>query len=555
MADSHPNKRPLVIALLLVLVTGVVFHDVLTAGFVRWDDGMHVYANPYLHPVSARSFARFWMAPYQNLYIPLSYSLYALLAILAHLPRPVPTVDGLWIDLNPRIFHAAGLCLHLVNVLLVFALLRRLLPGPLGTAARDWAAGVGALLFAVHPVQVESVAWIAEMRGLLAGTFSLLALHAYLSGCWESPPQPPIMGESERSYLSPLVPPLLGARGASPALFYALATLCFGLALLAKPSAVAVPLLALTLETLILRRPIRLWRGGLGIWGLLCIAFLWLTHTAQPVTVDIVTPLWTRPLIAGDALAFYAGKLLWPTHLGIDYGRSPVWLTAQTGFGWTSLMAFALGVVVWLCRRRLPWLAASCALFAAALLPTLGLTPFVFQVYSTVADRYLYLALLGPALGVAWALASQMAKPRVSLAAWSGAAAVLLLFALGSLTQTRCWQNSIALFSQALAVNPLSWVADNNLGAVALDRNDPADALPLLTDAIRLRPDYAEAHGNLGMALLATGNRSGAEAEFRAAIRLKPQGRSAYAGLGNALLSQGRAAEAAAAFRQAQRVN
>ena len=498
MADSKPNRRPFFIGLLLVLITGLVFHDVLTAGFVRWDDGMHVYANPYLHPVSPAHLARFWTAPYQNLYIPLSYSLYALLAATAHLPRPVPTTDGLWIDLNPRVFHAAGLGLHLVNVLLVFALLRRLLP-PSPFPARDWAAGLGALLFAVHPVQAESVAWIAEMRGLLAGLFSLLALHAYLRHAKEQ-------------------------EGRAGLRWFALSTLCFGLALLAKPSAVAVPLLALTLEMLILRRPVRAWRGGLGLWAGLCLVFLGLTHSAQPVTVDIVTPLWTRPLIAGDALAFYAGKLFWPARLGIDYGRSPMWLTAQSWFGLTSLAALAAGLAAWAGRRRLPWLTASCALFAAALLPTLGLTPFVFQVYSTVADRYLYLALLGPALGLAWGLmlASQMAWPRLQLASWSGAAAALLLLSLGSRTQTLCWQNSIPLFSHALAVNPQSWGMYNNLAAVALDRNDPADALPLLTEAARLRPGYAEAHANRGMALLELGERREAEAEFRLAFALNP---------------------------------
>ncbi len=93
---SHP--RPVLIGLLLVVMTGTVFHAVPTAGFVRWDDGMHVYANPYLHPVSSANLARFWKTPYQNLYIPLSYSLYALLAATAHLPRPVPTPDGLWIS-------------------------------------------------------------------------------------------------------------------------------------------------------------------------------------------------------------------------------------------------------------------------------------------------------------------------------------------------------------------------------------------------------------------------------------------------------------------------
>ena len=532
MADPTPNaapdRRPLLLGLLLALAACAVFGGILSAGFVRWDDGLHVYANPYLHPVSPDGLARLWRSPYQNLYVPLSYSLYAALASVAHLPRPVATTDGLWIDLDPCIFHAACLALHVANVLLVFALLRRLLPRLTSSppAVTDWAAGAGALLFAVHPVQVESVAWISEMRGLLAGLFSLLALLTYLR-CEQ------------------------GRR------WYAPATLCFGLALLSKPSAVAVPLLAVCLETLILKRPARAWRLGLSGWGVLALLFLALTHAAQPVTEDIVTPLWTRPFIAGDALAFYAGKLVWPARLGIDYGRSPVWLTAQPWFPVTGVLTLTVALAIWLARRRVPALAASAGLFAAALLPTLGLTPFTFQVYSTVADRYVYLALLGPALGLACGLTYLARIPRSAfrLASCATCACALALLGLCSWRQTLAWHDSIALFTQALSVNPQSWGACNNLASVALDLGRPSDALPLLGEAIRLRPAYAEAHANRGRALLLLGERAGAEAEFRAALRSKPDLPIAYTGLGAALLSEGRAGEAGAAFRQALALN
>ena len=527
-SDAAPDRRPLLLGLLLTLATCAVFGGILSAGFVRWDDGLHVYANPYLHPISPDSLARLWKSPYQNLYVPLSYSLYAALASVAHLPRPTATPDGLWIDLNPRVFHAACLALHAANVLLVFALLRRLLPRltPSTPAVTDWAAGAGALLFAVHPVQVESVAWISEMRGLLAGLFSLFALLAYVRS-----------GDGRR--------------------WYALATLCFGLALLSKPSAVAVPLLAVCLETLVLRRPARAWRVGLAGWGGLALLFLALTHAAQPVTEDIVTPLWTRPFIAGDALLFYAGKILWPARLGIDYGRSPIWLTAQTWFPVTGVLALTVALAIWLGRHRAPALAASAALFAASLLPILGLTPFTFQVFSTVADRYVYLALLGPALGLACGLSFlvRMPQPSLRLALRATCACVLVLLGLCAHTQTLAWQDSIALFTQALSVNPQSWGACNNLASVALDLGRPSDALPLLREAVRLRPTYAEAHANRGRAFLVLGERVGAESEFRAALRSKPDLPLAYTGLGAALLSEGRATEAGAAFRQALALN
>ncbi len=534
MADRISILRPTVIVLFLLLLTGSVFHDVLSAGFVRWDDGLHVYENPHLHPASTGHLAALWSGPYRHLYVPVSYTLYWLLAQAAHLAVPVQTADGNLVDLNPGIFHAANLLLHMANVLLVFALLRCLLAARASAGSlcvTDWAAGAGALLFAVHPVQVESVAWISEMRGLLAGTFSLLTLLFYVRS-----------GEGHRRKL-----------------WYAAALLTFVPALLAKPSAITVPLTAGLIGCLVLGRPLKAVLTSLVPWGLLCVGLLWITHAAQPVTTAIVTPLWTRPFIAGDALAFALGKLIWPVHLGIDYGRSPVWLMTQSWAYFTVLVPLTLGVLAWLGRSRFPVLTAAFGIFTAALLPTLGLTPFVFQIYSTVADRYQYLALLGPALALAWGLQAVWVRgegrERLRLAAGSLCGAVLLLCALSSSLQTLCWQSSAALFTQALTVNPRSWGAANNLAAVRLDQGRPQEALGPLTIALRERPEYAEAHANLGVALINLRQTPRAEAEFRAATTLDPALGSGWNGLGAALMAEGRSGEAAAAFRQALMVS
>lgn len=526
-------NRPWILALGVFLITVAVFRDILSFGFIRWDDDLHVYANPLLHPVSAAHLLRFWTAPYENLYVPLSYTLYSLLALIAHRSTLIPITDGLLGDLDPRVFHAASLLLHGINAVLVFVLLRRLLPAR-GSAVRDGAACAGALLFALHPLQVESVAWVAELRGLLAGLFSLCALLAW-------------------TYFLAHIPKRSFYFSAS----YLFATLCFALALLSKPSAATLPLTAAALagwQGVSWRR----WLPGLAGWGALGFLALCVTHTAQPVTVDIVTPFWTRPLIAADALAFDLGKLIWPSHLGIDYGRSPLWLMAHGGGYISGALILTLGLAIAVLRRRCPALVVGAALFVAALLPTLGLTPFVFQVFSTVADRYLYMALLGPAFLLAWGLArlgeeasGKTASPRLRFAAGCTCAAVLIVCAGRSIIQTMVWRSSIALFSQALAVNPHSWCVCNNLALIALDEGQPLDALPLLSEAVRLRPEFAEAHANRGVALLRLGVRPAAEAEFRLAVQYKPNNALAYRGLGDALTAQGRPAEAAAAFRQA----
>ena len=387
------------------------------------------------------------------------------------------------------------------------------------------------LLFAVHPVQVESVAWISEMRGLLAGTFSLLTLLFYVRS-----------GE--------------GTRGKR---WYALATGTFALALLAKPSAITVPLMAGLIGCLVLSRPLKTVLISLAPWGLLCLGLFFVTHTVQPVTTAIVTPVWTRPFIAGDALAFALSKLVWPARLGIDYGRSPVWLMTQSWAYFTGLIPVTLGVLAWLGRARYPVLAAAFGIITAALLPTLGLTPFVFQIYSTVADRYQYLAVFGLALAFSWGLYAVWTlgegRERLRLGAASACGAVLLLCALSSSLQTLCWQSSTALFTQALNVNPRSWGAANNLAAVLLDQGHSQEALVPLAIALRERPEYAEAHANLGVVWINLRQPHRAEAEFRAATTYEPRLGSGWNGLGAALLTEGRSGEATKAFQQALQVS
>ena len=315
-----------------------------------------------------------------------------------------------------------------------------------------------------------------------------------------------------------------------------------------------MPLIAGLIDALLLHRAPQFWLRALLPWGLLCAGMLAVTHSAQPVTTDIVVPLWERPFVAGDSLAFYAGKVIWPTLLGIDYGRNPVWLMTHKWAFLTGGIGLALCLSAWTARRRLRAPAASFGIFAAALLPTLGLTPFVFQIYSTVADRYLYLALLGPALALAWGLrilwTREETRP-LRLVSGCLCGMVLLLLARGSALQTLCWQNSIALFTQALAANPQSWGAANNLGSVLLDQNRPQAALAPLETAVRLRPEYAEAHANLGVAWYRIGNAPRAEKEFRAATEMKPEFVTGWNGLGASLMAEGHSGEAAGAFRQA----
>ena len=512
--------RPVLIGIILVVLCAAVFSATLSADFVAQDDDIHVYYNPFLNPVTAAHILHFWRTPYEQLYIPLSYTVFSMLALLARLPAPTRQSDGDIISLNPHIFHMADLALHLCNVILVFVLLRRLLPAD--KAHRDWAAAAGALLFGIHPVQVESVAWVSELRGLLAAFFSLLALWVYV-----------------------------GFARAGRKAAYILASLCFGLALISKPTAAAVPLIAWTLEYWILQRPWCASAKALIPWLALTVVFLLLTRGVQPVPVGTVGPLWTRPFIAGDALAFYLSKLLWPVNLCFDYGQTPTFVLRHW-WGYVNwLVPVTLGVGVWLMRRRAPWLAATAMILIAAVLPVLGFVPFLYQTFSTVADRYLYLALLGPALGLAFLL-SQFGR---KVAAWGVCAVLLLMLGFQSSVQVVYWNNSFALFQHTLAINPNSYITYFNLGVMDGQTGHKDLEMGLYREALRLNPACMQAHENLGADLAEAGKTAEAIAEFQQAVRLAPNEPLARYDLASVLSTRGDLAGAIAQYREALRIN
>lgn len=442
------SYRSQLIALVLLVATLAVFWRVTDHSFV-WDDSDHIKENPYLNPVTSSHVLSFWQRPYQQLYIPLTYTVWA---AIGHFSR-----DESPRGLHPGLFHLANLFLHALDALMVFVILRRLV-------GNEWAAGAGALLFGVHPLQVEPVAWISGMKDTLSGLLSLIAIWFYL--------------QNKRSH-------------------YVVGTLVFVLAMLAKPAAMVVPMVAGALDYWLLRRPLRhcvlLASGSIA----LTLPFILVTRVAQPDTeITFITPMWARPLVAADALAFYLYKLVFPVWLGPDYGRSPEWLLRQDWIYFTWILPSAVLVLVWFARERKPWLIASAGVFVAGILPVSGLVPFVFQNLSTVADRYLYLSMLGPALALAWFLADSRGKLVAALCIL-----ILALLGIRSAFQTQHWQNDITLFQHALRINPDSWLAHYNLGYTLARRGMVDDAIFHYREAVRINPDYPEAQNNLGIAL------------------------------------------------------
>lgn len=483
------------LALVVALLAIVVFARTTAFGFLVWDDDQHVSANVRLDPPTLDSLASFWRAPFLALYVPASYTLFWLEAWITNGP-------------DPRVYHAVSVLLHAANAALVVVLLARL-------GARPLAAALGACLFALHPLQVESVAWISEQRGLLAALFGLGALCAY-AGAAKRPRDD------------------------------AFAAILLVLALLAKPSAVVVPALALVLEAAVLRRGTRHAAPRLAFGFVAACACLWITKgLQQDASVREVVPVLQRPLVALDALEFYARKFLAPIALAPDYGRRPS-LVVEHGIDGSlaaTVAAIAICLAVPALRRHA---LVPIALSAAALAPVLGLVPFGHQDLSTVADRYAYLALVGPAFLVArgWPVDARRA-------AWAGAGAVALVLAALSFAQSAHWRSTERIFAHTLEVNRRSWIAHTNRGLVLQTAGDLDGAQREYEAAIGAKPDHARALNNLGILLVQRGHAAEGEALVRRAMEADPRYARPHMNLAAILGNLGRFDEAESSARRA----
>lgn len=508
---------PMLSLLSVLTVIVVVYSPVLGGKLLLWDDSINITANPHLHPPTWDSIAFFWTSPYAGLYVPMTYSFLAAETALADLlgGQSGPGAVG------PIVYHAGNLILHILNVSLAYSIGRRV-------TKSDWGGVLTGLWFGLHPLQVEPVAWVTETKALLSGFFSLSSLSFFLDATKSRQDRSPKTWHVGR---------------------YLVATAAMFLALLAKPTAVAVVpmagLCAYWANTTSPRRLAYLLVPWLGI----AVAFSVLTATLQPTAVDL-SPLWARPLIAGDALSFYLAKLIFPYPLTFDYGRTPA--TALSHWFANVAWVVPLLIVLFCCSApsRRVWLIPF-AIFVAGLLPSLGLVPFTFQNFSTVADRYAYLAMLGPALACGYWFSSPRGKP-----AKVAVLAVFSAFAVLSHQQAKVWHDDISLNEHGLAVNPRSRAGHNNLAAALLQRGQAALSLEHYQAVYELAvEDGARSEALLGMgnALQQTGNLDGAQAKLEEALRRSPRYHAARLALGNVQLRKGQTELARNSFEEVLR--
>jgi protein O-mannosyl-transferase len=480
LPDSEPRWHDRLAIFAVAVLTLVAMGRLCGNDFTSWDDQGTVYQNPWLSPPTMQTIVHYWMWPAYGLYIPVTYTLWAAVALIAHVPK-----DANGISLNPWLFHGTNVICHLLAVLVAYRTLRLL-------NADAFASACGALLFGVHPIQVEAVAWVSGLKDVLSGLLGMIALWQYVAFA------------------------VSDLKGRSSALRYFLATGAFTLAMFAKPSVMALPLAVLAIDRWGVGRPWRKVIPPAAGWLFVAFPLAVIARWVQDASNTPIAPLFIRPLIATDSLAFYMAKLVWPLNLTIDYGRNTTAVLAHRTYLWDWIAPVSIAVFLIAGARRRPVLVACGVIFLAGCLPVLGFTPAMFQYFSMTADHYLYLSLFGPALALAWLLS---VRPNILLKL-ATVAALIVLIAL-SVHQGTYWQNDSALFTHAIEVNPSSYIGYLNLGADSERAGDYSAAIGLFESAARINPEYAMIWGNLGSALDKLGKTQDAIAATRRAIELQ----------------------------------
>jgi protein O-mannosyl-transferase len=471
--------------------------------------------------------------------------------------------DSLWFEwrlwnMSPVGYRITNLALHIASALMIWLILRRLaVPG----------AYLAALLFVVHPVNVESVAWIAQRRNVLALFFALLSVWWYLkfAAADDLDSVPDASDPADRDPVAEVSDPGIEPASLWPApprpgtarhhRAYWLSLSAFALALGSKGSVAILPVVLLGM--IAWRRPLKRqdWvrvAPYFVLAAVLTAVNIWTQHIGETIRTASISE---RLAGAGAVVWFYLAKALAPIDLVFVY---PQWSidTADPRWWWPLVaLVLAAALVVW--RRASVWpraLLFAGGFFCVALLPVMGLTDVGFMRYSLVANHYLHIAIIGVVALVAAAW-SAWRERSAGLARWiaAGVAATLVaVLALVTRHQTALFGNPILLYQETLEKNPSSWLIQNHLGLQLYLSGQLPAAIDWYQQALRIKPDYAFAHSNLGAALAKSGRLPEAIEHLREAVRLKPDSFKAYRNLGNALFSAGQIEQAIEPYKQAE---
>jgi tetratricopeptide (TPR) repeat protein len=511
-SNLHRWKTKVFEGAILFLIVVLTYLPIWPAGF-SWDDNLVLTSNPVI--VGPLGLKEIWTTNAADI-CPLTLTTFWF-------------EHALW-GLSPLPYHLVNVALHGLNAVLLWRVLRALaVPG----------AWLGAALWALHPVQVESAAWIAEMKNTESAFFYLLSILFFVRN---------LKLESGANFWNR---------------DFGFSFLFAALAMASKSSTVVLPLVfflcAWWLKRTISMRDIAKALPALGLAAITSLVSLWTqgTYLAMNTAREWI-PSWPQRIaLAGDALWFYLGKLLWPWPLMTVYPRWQIDATQAISYLPTAVMLVIL-IVLWIFRRTWaqPWFLVY-AYFLIALLPVLGLATNTYFELSFVADHFQYLAAMGPLafVGAGLAMLGDRFSSRSSPLKFVPAAAVLLILAILSWQRVGLYQSPEKLWTDTLAKNPNTWSGYNFLGLAAFQEGRLDEARRLYEESLALHPRYSAALFNLGLVLSQTGHGVEAMDEFKSAAEADPGFIDAHYNYANELYKAGRTDEAMDEYQTVLRLN
>jgi Flp pilus assembly protein TadD len=532
-------RQEKLIAFFLLLLTLIVYAQSPSFDFINIDDGAYVFNNPHVLsgltlPGLRWAFTTFTEANWH----PLTW-----VSLMAD-AEATKWVAAFGLEVgNERagVYHLTNVVLHAANSILVFLLLRSM------TGMR-WRSAFVAALFAVHPLHVESVAWVTERKDVLSTLFWLLTMRAYAG----------YVARPSRKGM-------------------AVTVVLYALGLMAKPMLVTLPVVLLLMDFWPLSRGKGIGNREQGTTNTrqptpvtfllekapllaLTLCSCALTFWAQRVGGAVVSfdrwPLLHRLDNAIVSYGAYIMKMFWPVDLGIIYPMRLLIPRREVALGAVFLVMVTVIAVRLARRASLRWFAVGWLWYLVTMAPVIGLVQVGAQ---AMADRYTYVPLIGPFIIIAWGMPTLVDRlirrpaARAAVLGASGVAVVLVLSAMAHI-QASYWHSNISLFARTLEVTRDNVYIEFDLGAVLDDAGRTEEAIPHFARAVKLRPRYMEAWGRLGTALARLGKFEQAEGPLRMAVALDPRSHEMRNNLGAVLLPQGRVREAIAQFEEALRI-
>ena len=515
------KHRDILVCLFLILATFTVYWQVQNYDFVNFDDSKYTYENRHVQEgLTLESITWAFTTIHASNWHPLTW--------LSHM------LDYQLYGMNPGWHHLTNLFLHIANTLLLFLVFRKMTDSL-------WQSGFVAALFALHPLHVESVAWVSERKDVLSTFFWMLTMWSYI---W---------------YVE------------HPAVKrYILVVLFFALGLMSKPMLVTLPFVLLLLDFYPLNRfqsqqpkgsanaqqrsiALRLILEKIPLFVLVAMSsamtFYAQKHGGAVKSLDFF-PLKARLANALVSYVKYIGKMVYPSKLAVLYphpGMLPWWKIAGAFLLLVSISFLAIRVV-----KQSPYFAVGWLWYLGTLVPVIGLVQVGIQ---SMADRYTYVPLIGIFIIIAWGIPELVAQWQYSKI-WLATLATVVLTILMAMTwkQVGCWENSITLFEHTLKVTTNNYVPHNNLGMALENQGHTKKAIEHYLQALQIKPDYEDAHYNLGLVLDKQGRTAEAIEHYLQALRIKPDFEKAHNNLGAALDKQGRTEEAIEHYLQALRL-